>query len=857
MYKRQIKNVHAFKLADIAQPEILELLRNVFYNPEALKPGISPEKLTEQAAERFGQLADGMRVRGVPAPVAAHFLMKLIFCMFAEDIALLPDKLFAKLVKKAKKEPARLKKLLGELFDAMSTGGDFGVDSIHHFNGGLFADADVIELSTKEIEHLIEVADTDWGNVEPSIFGTLFERTLDPAKRSQIGAHYTGRADIETLLEPVVMTPLRREWVAVRERCDQLWAEFQASGERAKPLKLKGTKKASGKRKTHEDELREFQSRLAHVTILDPACGSGNFLYVAIHLLLELEKEVIAYAHEHGVTMLPAVRPTQLKGIEINEYAQQLAQVVIWIGYLQWKYQNGHEIATKPVLEPIESIARMDAILDLSDPEHPREPEWPEAEFIVGNPPFLGGNKLRGELGDEYVDKLFKMYVENIPNRSDLCCYWFEKARSAIERNRTKRAGLLATQGIRGGLNRSVLKRIKHTGGIFFAESDRQWILDGATVHISMIAFDDATEIHRQLNGTVVESINSDLSFDTDITSAQPIRGNTGVSFQGPVKVGAFDVEDALGQQLLASLGVNSRPSSDVVRPWMNGIAITSRMPPKWIIDFAERSIDEACEFESPFEFIRKHVKPERDKAQRERRRRLWWIHGEVNNAFRNAIARLRRYLATCQTAKHRMFVWIDSIVLPGQTIIAFAREDDALLGYLHSRIHLVWAHTQGTQLREKESGDRYTPTTCFETFPFPEPTKSQEKEIAAAAAELDRLRCNWLNPPEWTRTEVLEFPGSVDGPWARYVQKPDARGIGQVKYPRVVPKDEDSARQLARRTLTNLYNERPTWLALAHRRLDEAVFAAYGWDPALSDEQLLERLLALNLERAAEGADQ
>ncbi|MDZ4781585.1 MAG: hypothetical protein SGJ19_15145, partial [Planctomycetia bacterium] len=187
----------------------------------------------------------------------------------------------------------------------------------------------------------------------------------------------------------------------------------------------------------------------------------------------------------------------------------------------------------------------------------------------------------------------------------------------------------------------------------------------------------------------------------------------------------------------------------------------------------------------------------------------------------------------------------------------AFAREDDALLGYLHSRIHLVWAHTQGTQLREKESGDRYTPTTCFETFPFPEPTKSQEKEIAAAAAELDRLRCNWLNPPEWTRTEVLEFPGSVDGPWARYVQKPDARGIGQVKYPRVVPKDEDSARQLARRTLTNLYNERPTWLALAHRRLDEAVFAAYGWDPALSDEQLLERLLALNLERAAEGADQ
>jgi hypothetical protein len=283
---------------------------------------------------------------------------------------------------------------------------------------------------------LIEVAKTDWSNVEPSIFGTLFERTLDPAKRSQIGAHYTGRADIETLLEPVVMAPLRREWAAVRERCDKLWAEFQASGERAKPLKLKGTKKAKGTRKTHEDELREFQSRLAHVTILDPACGSGNFLYVAIHLLLELEKEVIAYALEHGVTMLPAVRPTQLKGIEINEYAQQLAQVVIWIGYLQWKYQNGFPISTEPVLEPIESIARMDAILDLSDPEHPREPEWPEAEFIVGNPPFLGNRLLAAHFESTYTRALYSMYEQRLHGRPDICCYWFEKARSAIAAGR-------------------------------------------------------------------------------------------------------------------------------------------------------------------------------------------------------------------------------------------------------------------------------------------------------------------------------------------------------------------------------------------------------------------------------------
>jgi hypothetical protein len=218
---------------------------------------------------------------------------------------------------------------------------------------------------------------------------------------------------------------------------------------------------------------------------------------------------------------------------------------------------------------------------------------------------------------------------------------------------------------------------------------------------------------------------------------------------------------------------------------------------------------------------------------------------------MRIALHGLRRFLCKTRVYKHRLFVWQESPTLPDSATFAFAREDDFFFGVLHSRAHEVWARAQGTQVRERESGFRYTPTSCFETFPFPEATDDQREAISDAARELDRLRGNWLNPAEWTRTETLVFPGSADGPWARFVHDADGRGIGTVRYPRVVPKDEESASALKKRTLTNLYNQRPAWLDLAHRKLDAAVFAAYGWPADIPDEDLLARLLALNLERS------
>src|SRR6266851_6108206 len=310
--------VFAFSLNDLAEPKNLDVLRKLFTDPYALEPGETTEAITKDVAERFSGLAEGMRIRNVPAEKAAHFLMKLMFCMFAEDIELLPAKLFSKLLTSCAKDPDRLNRMLAELFQAMSKGGDFGVDSIKHFNGGLFADADVVPLLPPEIAQLIRANERDWSNVEPSIFGTLFERTLDPAKRSRIGAHYTSKDDILTLLEPVLMAPLRREWEVVKAKCDKLWSEIQES---VRKKAGKGASRQTKARKEHDKLLQDFGHRLAEVTVLDPACGSGNFLYVAINLLLDLERQVISYGSQHGVSWFPLVRPNHLYGIDINPYA--------------------------------------------------------------------------------------------------------------------------------------------------------------------------------------------------------------------------------------------------------------------------------------------------------------------------------------------------------------------------------------------------------------------------------------------------------------------------------------------------------------------------------------------------------
>jgi type II restriction/modification system DNA methylase subunit YeeA len=813
-------------LDDLVNPESVRILKTVFNNPEQLKPQETVESVTREAAKHFSKLADNLRKYGHAPQDIAHFLIRLLFCLFAEDIGLLPDKLFPQLLEQTRRNSKDFSEVLRQLFRAMNTGGYFGRDRILHFNGGLFDSDTVLPLDTADMDIIADIDALDWGAIQPSIFGTLFERGLDPAKRSQLGAHYTGEDDILLIVEPVLMKPLREEWGKIKSSA---LSEVEAA-------EGKGKKNA---RKKIGERLIAFADKVAAVRVLDPACGSGNFLYVALRLLLDLQNEVIAFSDEMGVgRFFPSVSPAQLFGIETNEYAHELAQITIYIGYIQWLVNNGYGFPSEPILKRMENIARMDAVLGyetlkVSETFRVFEPQWVQADVIVGNPPFLGGNKIRAELGDEYVNALFKLYEGRVPATADLVCYWFEKARAMIQEGKVKRVGLLATQGIRGGTNRKVLDRIKETGDIFWAQSDRNWILNGATVHVSMIGFDNKTEREKQLDGNFVEQINSDLSSSADTTQALPLLENEGLSFRGNQKGGAFDIPEELALKMISSPNPNEKPNSDVVKKWANGMDITQNSRRMWLIDFGlSMPIEEAAQYEMPFEYIKKHVYPERMKNNRKAYRDRWWIHLEARPSMRRAISKLSRYIVTPHTSKHRLFVWLNNQTIPDHAVVVIARDDDYFFGVLHSRIHEVWSLNTGTQLREAESGFRYTPNSIFETFPFPYPPGQEPKgdprvvAIGQAAKELVEQRERWLK--------------------ADLTPNPSPKGEGSLLPPRSGRAGEGS-----KRTLTNLYNQRPTWLELAHKRLDQAVFAAYGWEVNLSDEEILERLLKLNLERS------
>ena len=816
-FTNTVKRVYEFTNADLLSDRpvgegalsALQVLHALFEDPQRLDPGKLQSKLTEEAADILHSLAENLRrwnvtsKRPIEDQAIAHFLMRMIFCFFASDVGLLSKEALTDLFTVNKSKPNDFRMYLSELFEAMKDGGKFLMRDVPHFNGGLFDDTSVPELIADQVDLLARLNELDWSDIEPSIFGTLFERIIDEGKRRQLGTHYTSREDIELIVEPVLMRPLRQSWERVRQKATAYvdW-ENQPEGER----ELLRDRLAS--------TLSDFLRQLANLRVLDPACGSGNFLYVCLALLKSLEKEVVAFGEGYGVTGLGStVHPRQLWGIELNEYAQELASAVVWIGYLQWKHRNAFSLESEtPILEPIKNIALMDAIVAHDEDGTVMEPVWPGADVIVGNPPFLGSRLLRRELEDDYVDDLYQVWDKRVSRDADLCCYWFEKARAELESGRAKRVGLLATQGIRGGKNRAVLDRIAETGGIFWAQSDREWTLDGAAVQVSMVGFDDGTERTRELDGLDVSEIYTNLSSgETDVTKTKRLKENLDIAFMGDTKGGAFDITEAQASRLLAQPNPDGRSNEDVVRPWINGSDITRRRRNRWIIDFPPgTTLEVAALYEAPFEYVRENVKSFRMKSNREAYAKNWWLHMEPRPGMRAAIQGLERIIVTPCVSKHRLFAWLKTDTLADHAAIAFARDDEYFFGVLHSRVHELWARSLGTQLREVESGFRYTPTSTFETFPFPVPTTEQKAHIAEVTQRLDTLRRGWLNP--------------------------DPEAVG--------PKE------LKDRTLTNLYNDRPTWLQLAHKDLDEAVLAAYGWAPGISDGAIVAGLLALNLER-------
>ena len=771
-WTNSVSKTYEFGLDDLADAATRDRLKWAFSDPERLRPGETRQALTEQAAQSFAAVAQALRERGHDPHAVAHFVNRLVFCMFADDVGLLPGHMFTRMLEQARRTPAQFADLAGDLFRVMASGGRVGFETVEWFNGGLFDDDTALPLEKSDIDTVLAASRLDWSEIDPSILGTLFERGLDPGKRAQLGAHYTDRDKIMLIVEPVVIRPWLAEWAAEK-------AEIAAELERADAAKLRSTR--TNRRNEAERRYRTFLNRLRAFTVLDPACGSGNFLYLALQALKDLEHRVQVEAEALGFQRaFPGTGPANVKGIEINPFAAELARVSVWIGEIQWMRRNGFSEARDPILKPLDTIECRDAILT---PDN-TEPDWPPADVVIGNPPFLGTKPMRGVLGNEYTDRMRNVYTGTVPAFADLVCYWFHKAGRAVVDGKVARAGLVATNSIRGGRNRTVLDQIVADAAIFDAWSDEPWVVDGAAVRVSLVCFasqDARYPVH--LDGAKVDRIAPDLTAGTaDLTKVGRLARNRS--------------RDAI-------------LSPDDTEPdWP---------PANVVIAHAQT-----------------HVLPMRQRSKVKGISDFWWRHWCPRPGMWRALVGLPRFIATPTVAKHRVFAWLDARICPDHQLTVIARDDDTTFGILHSRFHEVWSLRLGTSLEDRP---RYTPTTTFATFPFPPglapdvPATEYASDpraiaIADAARRLVNLRDRWLNPPEW-----VEW---VDEPVSGYPKRP-------------VPRDEEAAQALKKRTLTNLYNARPQWLADAHEALDAAVAAAYGWSADISDDDVLRELLALN----------
>jgi hypothetical protein len=878
-------------LAELAQPDKLALLRRIWLDPESFRPKITSRDITEVAAKSFATLAGQMRKAGHDPQKVSHFLTQCLFCFFAEDVGLLPDRMFDALLNNRKRTPEALTDGISSLFQVMQRGGAYGNDDIPWFNGGLFKTIDVPKLDIMNVTELRNAAALNWSAIDVSIFGTLFERGLDPAKRSQLGAHYTDPATIQRIIEPVLQRPLLQIWELIAPELIGLLA--------------KSKRKYDANYKLAYAKFTNWLDQLKNYRVLDPACGSGNFLFLGLKSLKDIEHQSHLAAEAMGLDREVdlVTGPHNMLGIELNEYAAELARVTVWIGEIQWRLSKGYEFKLNPVLEPLDNIECRDALLTFEGDSKPVEATWPQASIVIGNPPFLGAKKHFSELTESYTLALREVFAGRVPGLADLVTYWFEKARSQIEKNSLAYAGLVATNSIRDGQSRAVLKRVEKTGTLIDVWPDEYWVNEGAAVRVSLISFSAKQKNPTpHFRGQPVEQIFSDLSASStatplvDVTKAQSLAVNKNAAFTGTSKKGLFELPGSIARSWTQLPSLANKPIASVLKQFSNGMDITRRSRDFWIIDFGpDMPLADAALFEEPFHHVQTYVKPARDKVRNPAEKRDWWLHARSLRSLRTRSTGLDRVIFTPLTAKYRSFVFRPVSTLADNSVVVITRADDATFGILHSRFHEFWS-LKMCKWMGKGNDPRYTPTTCFETFPFPtgltpKDTASQKTEtlpdgsvipanlateanqamvglvsgatskrsktverpvptppapglvnvakaIASAAKHLNDLRENWLNPPDWTdRIPEVTPLGMTTSPYPdRIVAKPGFE------------------KDLAERTLTKLYNARPAWLDAAHKTLDAAVAQAYGWadyTADMPDEEILKRLLALNLERA------
>ncbi|WP_417818246.1 class I SAM-dependent DNA methyltransferase [Tritonibacter scottomollicae] len=561
-----VQQVHEITTPDLLDASKRDFLRACFTDPESLRPSKTRQALTEEAAQKFASLAQRLRSRKHDPETVAHFVNRLVFCMFAEDVELLPNKMFQKMLELSQKDPSEFQPFAKDLFAAMHAGGRVGFEKVEWFNGGLFDDDTALPLEREDLQELLAAAKLDWSEIDPSILGTLFERGLDPDKRSQLGAHYTDRDKIMQIVGPVVVEPLLAEWAEVKTQIEA--AMSKAGSAKSRSARTKAENEAERLHAAFLERLRGFR-------VLDPACGSGNFLYLSLLALKDIEHRTNLEAEALGLPRgFPTIGPEWVKGIELNPYAAELARVSVWVGEIQWMRRNGFDAARNPILRPLGTIENRDAVLGSGG----AKADWPDADVVVGNPPFLGNKRMISALGETYVNDLRKAW-KGVPGGVDLVAYWFAKAWEMLQEGRLKRAGLVTTNSIRSGFNREVLKSIVSEGRIFNAWSDEPWTVDGAAVRVSMVCF-DAHVGGGIVDGRNVERISSNLAGSvTDLTAASRLLENVEVAFQGVIPIGPFIVSGDTAREWVSSpINPNGHGNSRVVRPFINGRDVARRL---------------------------------------------------------------------------------------------------------------------------------------------------------------------------------------------------------------------------------------------------------------------------------------
>jgi hypothetical protein len=879
---------HRITLEDLRDPEVRELLRTVWLDPLSLDPSLHAARVTRAVASTLAQISRSMEgtpdASGVPMTPerVSAFLMRMIFTMFAEDVGLIDHAAFRTKLKSFGGRVESFVPVVADIWAAMATGSESVALAarMKHFNGGLFDKVEVLPVTGKQLQLLIDAAEHDWSQVEPSIFGTLVERALTPADRHKLGAHYTPRAYVERLVNHVVITPLRDDWRGVQVEVEQA---------------LDGTEKgALAARRAVE----RFLGQLQETRVLDPSCGTGNFLYVSMELMKRLEAEVHQVLIGLGGTPpLIGINPEQFLGLELNPRAARVAELVLWIGYLQiYAREHGKASPPEPILRAFKNIREQDAVLaytskkprvnesgqpvtrwdgktrikdpvtgrEVPDPAarvqdtvylKPTQPMWPMCDFIVGNPPFIGAGAMREALGDGYTEALRTTYkpgrsVPGVPDSADFVMFWWFKAAQLMTLPRLRRFGFVTTNSIKQTFSRQVIEEALDGGALslVYALPDHPWVdeADGAAVRIAMTVaargvrdgvleqvVKESVGAHGEYVVEVSETsgrIHPNLTVGADVTEAVELEANVGLSNRGVQLFGAgfivprhseCDPKTERKETDAADLGLGRILGLEKhIREYRNGRDLTARSRGVMVIDLFGLTEAEVRErYPEVYQHVRLTVKPERDANNRATRREKWWLFGETNPKLRDQLEDLPRYIATVETSKHRFFQFIDASVLPDNKLVVIAHDDAYVLGVLSSRLHVTWTLAQGSTLEDRPV---YVKSRCFETFPFPEATPAQQATIRAKAEALDAHRkARLAQHAKLTMTDMYNVMEKLRAGETLTAKDQTIHDQGLV-----------------------------TTLKLLHDELDALVQAAYGWEGVLSDQQVLTQLTALNAVR-------